>query len=71
MAGDKFFQSGGTVTIAMKKIECRVPDSRNYPRGFVRWSSILIRGENNLHTQIVTAYCPSIRKNWEEHTYKN
>ena len=45
MVGDWPFQSRSTSTIAMNKITCRVLNSRNNPRYFVRWSSILFLGK--------------------------
>ena len=44
VAGYGIFQSVGTATISMNEIACHVLDSKDDPREFVRWSSILLLG---------------------------
>ena len=64
MAGYGTFQSGGTATMAMNKVSCRVLDSIYDPRGFGSLSSILLRGgKQYLYTYyhcLMSLYKPKI-----------
>ena len=64
MAGYGTFQSGGTATMAMNKVSCRVLDSIYDPRGFGSLSSTLLRGgKQYLYTYyhcLMSLYKPKI-----------
>ena len=54
------YKPGGTATMAMGRMPCKVADSGIDPTGMGRWSYITFRGKEGVKVTVVTAYrvCP-------------
>ena len=53
------FQSAGTAIMEVDELSCRVIGTGQEFCNLGRWSWVLLRGEDNMRTRIVTAYCPT------------
>ena len=57
---NRTFESGGTYIMAVYEVSCRVIATGQEFRNLRRWSCILLQGNNNIRTIMITAYFPTV-----------
>ena len=58
----KEYQPGGTAMVMFGELTFRISFQSCDPRGLGRWSTLTLTGKQDVHTTIITCYCPTRSK---------